>query len=62
MEKRGDMTQHEAKMIRQQYAGPLASVLQQAKQERRADLQRASDELCKALSDYQLGSDAIWCS
>lgn len=67
--------QHEAKMTPQQHAGHIASVLQQAKQECRADLQRVSDPkaqalfettaevidgLCKALSDYQQSNEAIW--
>jgi Zn-dependent oligopeptidase len=69
------MTQDETQMTQQQHASHVASVLQQAKQECRADLQRVSDPkaqalfettaevidgLGKALCDCQQGSEAIW--
>jgi hypothetical protein len=65
----------ERHMTPQQHAAHIASLLQQAKQECRADLTRANDPkaqalfettaeviggLCKALGDYQQGSEAVW--
>jgi hypothetical protein len=65
----------ERRMTPQQHAAHIASLLHQAQQECRADLARVNDSkaqalfettaeviggLCKALSDYQQGSEAVW--
>ena len=65
----------EAQMTPQQHAQRIEQMLQQARQECRDDIGRVSDPkaqalfettaealggLCKALGDYQQGSEAVW--
>lgn len=69
------MQHDEEQKTPQQHAAHIASLLQQARQECRADIKRVSDPkaqalfettaeavggLCKALSDYQKGSEGVW--
>lgn len=75
-EERSCSVQHsEAQMTPQQHAQRIEQMLQQARQECRDDIGRVSDPkaqalfettaealggLCKALNDYQQGSEAVW--
>ena len=69
------MKHDETQMTPQQHAARIASLLQQAQQECRADIERVNDPraralfettaealggLCKALGDYQQGKEAAW--
>ena len=74
-ERSGSMPHNEAQMTPQQHAQRIEQMLQQARQECRDDIGRVSDPkaqalfettaealggLCKALNDYQQGSEAVW--
>ncbi len=69
------MQHNEAEMTAQEHAAHIMSLLQEAKQECREDMQRVSDPkaqalfettaevvegLCNALNHYQQGSEEIW--